>query len=169
MKSKLSIFDKFISYIFIFSIMGLGIVNCGKSSKQETKINKPPNNEEIKKDGDIDEEIKTGNDIGAETDNSQINDNSQNPQDSQTVFESNQCNRFYWTFKCALEYKTTENHSEECKRNIANVYPNNKDALKMISAQSKNPENTKKQTWKNFFNQNCKDDVSVTANLKNLN
>ena len=163
MKSKLSVFNKFISYIFIFSIIGLGIVNCSQSPKQEAETNKPPNNEEIKKTGDIGEDIKKGNNIGEEANNSQSTDN------SQTVFESNQCNRLYWTFKCALEYKTTQTHSKECKNNIENVYPNNKDALKMISAQSKNPENTIKQTWKNFFNQNCKDDVSVTENLKNLN
>ena len=88
--------------------------------------------------------------------------------DSTEPFVSNECNRFYWTFKCALEYKTTQAHSEQCESNIKAVYPNDENRMNRISAQSKNSEHVIKTTWSNYFNQNCKNDISVTENLKNL-
>ncbi|MCZ0932732.1 MAG: hypothetical protein OXJ52_06245 [Oligoflexia bacterium] len=84
-------------------------------------------------------------------------------------FEDTECNRHYWTFKCALEYKSSQKHSEECIKNITASYPNDENRMKRITAQSKNTESIIKATWTNYFNQHCKDDLSVKEHLKNLN
>ena len=92
-----------------------------------------------------------------------------NENEPSNYFSKKECNRFYWTFKCALEFKTTKAHSEECKSNITALYPDDADRMNRISAQSKNTEQVIKETWENYFNKHCKDELSVKEQLKNLN
>ena len=71
------------------------------------------------------------------------------------------------TFKIVL--KKSKAHSEKCKSNITALYPDDKDSLAGIATQSRDSEQIIKATWSNYFNNNCKNDVSVTENLKELN
>lgn len=84
------------------------------------------------------------------------------------LFVDEKCNRMYWIFKCALEFKISQSHSEECQNNIETTHPNDEQIMEKIEARSKNNINIIKQTWSNYFNQNCKDVLSVESHLKEL-
>ena len=158
---------KSITKAFLVVFFLLTLIHCDSSTETKedevktpidiTSGNQNPEGEEDE------EEEETKNPVTPPAVTSGNNDNTPN------VFENKDCNRFYWTFKCALEYKKSKAHSEECKKNIVAVYPDDKDSLARISAQSRNSEQTIKATWANYFENNCKEDVSVTENLKELN
>ena len=158
-RNKIKIIHKLIYCLLIISLVQCGSPSEPLSEVDNTRVGgvteNPPHTENESAPIENDPPHTGGEETNTEADPTEL-------------FVSNECNRFYWIFKCALEFKANQTHSEQCKKNITALYPDNKDSLSMISAQSRNSENIIKQTWKNFFNQNCKNDVSVTENLKNL-
>ena len=142
----------------LFCVFIISLISCDKETSQGEPPVKPPENEITNENPD--EKTPTRNPTQA--------GDSENENSPDNLFESKECNRFYWTFKCALEFKNSKAHSEECKKNITALYPDDSDRMKRIEAQSKNSENVIKTTWLSYFNANCKDDISVTENLKQL-
>lgn len=90
------------------------------------------------------------------------------PIDPDNHFSNTDCNRVYWTFKCALNYKKTQSHTEECQKNMTSFYPENENVMVQVEAQSQNSEEVIRETWLTFFNANCKEDLAVKSYLRNL-
>ena len=158
---KINMTSFIIKFLFCFFII-TSLVKCGDSKTDQGGSVKPPKNEITNENPE--EQPPKGNPTRNPT---QAGD-TENENTPNNLFEDKECNRFYWTFKCALEFKNSKAHSEECKKNITALYPDDANRLKRIEAQSKNTEQTIKATWLNYFNNNCKDDISVTDNLKQL-
>ena len=154
MRNKIRVMSKFI----VFVIFAVSFVSCGKSSEIEES------------EGAVSDETTTANPQGPSDIDLPDEVNEESPVDNISEhFEDTECNRHYWIFKCALEFKASQKHSEECQSHIKSFYPNDENRMSRISAQSKNQENVIKATWTNYFNKHCKDVVSVKESLKNLN
>ena len=164
MKYKTNAIERLIGFISIIFIISLFLVSCKNpiESSNDEKDLPPKEAPEPKPQSPANEDLRAGG-IDEEKNPKGEEENSLSEH-----FENQNCNRFYWTFKCALEFKISQVHSEECKSNIAVLYPNDDSRMERISAQSQNSQTVIKETWTNYFNKHCKDNLSVKEQLKNL-